>query len=244
VRSGLLRNVILEGAIPNAPHSLDQVRAAQLLAQLRDVDVDRTRAACKREPPDALEQPIAGDDLACMLRELGEQFELQRAQGNDRPGNRHAATPKVDSKVAQLDHARFPRGRLGAPENRPDPRNELARRERLGQVVVGSQLEAQDPIDLLVPGGEDQNRHASPSPQLLADFDSVQVGQTEIEDDEARVTPLDGLEAALARALADDLEACLLQVRSHQLADGLVVLDHDHNSAHGLNALIATTNLP
>ena len=49
----------VEQAVAHAPHRLDQVRAAELLAQLRHVDVDSARSACERQARDALEQAVA-----------------------------------------------------------------------------------------------------------------------------------------------------------------------------------------
>ena len=53
--------------------------------------------------------------------------------------------------------------RLGTPEDRLHARDELARRERLRQVVVCADLEADDAIRLLVASGEHQDRHLRPA---------------------------------------------------------------------------------
>ena len=131
--------------------------------------------------------------------------------------------------------------RVGASQDRAHARNELAGRERLGHVVVGTQLEPDDPIDLLVTRGQDQNRHGSARPKLSADLETVEIGQGKIEDDDPRVVPLDGVEPLLTGLFADDLEAGPFEIGDYERADCFVVLDHDSDSRHGRNALTATT---
>src|ERR687887_1697465 len=72
--------VLVEQPVAEAPYRLDQVRTPQLLAQLRDVDVDGARSARKRHPPHAVEEPLAGQDLAGVSRELCKQLELERPE--------------------------------------------------------------------------------------------------------------------------------------------------------------------
>ena len=60
--------------------------------------------------------------------------------------------------------------------------DQLARRERLGHVVVGAELEAGNAIDLLVPRGEDDDRQARLLADRAAQVESVRVRQLQIED--------------------------------------------------------------
>ncbi len=121
-----------------------------------------------------------------------------------------------------------------------DPGDELAGRERLGQVIVGTELEADDPIGLLVARRQDQDCHAPAAAKLLADVEPVEIRQAEIEDDDLRVVPLDRAESAFTGLLADDLEAGAFEIGLDEPADRIVVLDDDRQAAQGLNALIAS----
>ena len=47
---------------------------------------------------------------------------------------------------------------IGPAQDGLDPRDELARRERLGEVVVGAELEAEQLVELVVAGGEHHDR--------------------------------------------------------------------------------------
>ena len=69
-----------------------------------------------------------------------------------------------------------------------DPGHELAGAERLGDVVVGSQLEAEHAVDLVVASGaEEDRRPVAVGPQPAADLDPVQAGQPDVEHHGDRV---------------------------------------------------------
>ena len=76
--------------------------------------------------------------------------------------------------------------RGGAPEDRLHAGDELARVERLGQVVVGADLEADDLVDVLVAGGQHQDRNVGALADPAADLDPVDVGEHQVEDDQGR----------------------------------------------------------
>ena len=74
----------------------------------------------------------------------------------------------------------------GAAQDRLDPRDELARVERLRQVVVGADLEPDDLVDVLVARGQHQDRHVGALADPLADLDAVDVRQHQVEHDQRR----------------------------------------------------------
>ena len=65
-----------------------------------------------------------------------------------------------------------------------NPSDELAGAERLGQVVVGADLEADDEIGLGVTCGEHQHRDRSFTLDLAADVEAVEAGEHEVEHHE------------------------------------------------------------
>ena len=76
---------------------------------------------------------------------------------------------------------------VGAPQQRLDPAHQLAQPERLGQVVVGAELEADDLVDLVVAGGQDEDRRLRPGrAQPAEDLEAVHARQAHVEDDEVR----------------------------------------------------------
>jgi hypothetical protein len=64
------------------------------------------------------------------------------------------------------------------------PSEQLAHPERLGDVVVGAAVERVDLLALLDAGREHDDRHRRPLAEVLDDFQSVQVGQPEVDDRE------------------------------------------------------------
>ena len=76
---------------------------------------------------------------------------------------------------------------VGAPEQRLDPAHQLAQPERLRQVVVRAELEADDLVDLVVAGGQDQHRRLrAGGPEAAEDLEAVDAGQPDVEHDEVR----------------------------------------------------------
>ena len=82
-------------------------------------------------------------------------------------------------------------GALGPAQDGPDPGDELARAERLGQVVVGAELEAEQLVELVVARGEHDDRDGRVAAQLAGDVEAVEPGQAEVEDDEVGVALAD-----------------------------------------------------
>jgi hypothetical protein len=240
----LPRRAVFAGAVADTANGFDQIRARQFLSQLRNMDVDSARPSRKGKAPNALEQAVTGDDPAGVFDQLGQKLELQRAQWNRRSGNRDSSLAPVEANVAELDDAGLLRSRLSAPQDCAHARNELAGRERFGHIVVGTKLEPDDPINLLVARGQDQNRHASARPKLSTYLETVEIGQGEIKHDNPRVVPLDRLEPCLTGVFADGSEACPFEIGDYQRTNSLVVLNHNRGRAHGRNALTATTTRP
>jgi hypothetical protein len=73
---------------------------------------------------------------------------------------------------------------VGAAQDGADPQHQLPHAERLGQVVVRADLEADHPVDLLALGGQHEHRDLAGllgGAQPAAHLGSGQVGQHEIE---------------------------------------------------------------
>ena len=88
-------------------------------------------------------------------------------------------------------------------QHRLHPCDELGGRERLREVVVAAELEPEHAVDLAVARGEEDHRDLRRLPQALAHLEAVDVGEPDVEHDEARPVGAHRFEARLAgRGLA------------------------------------------
>ncbi|GAB3874278.1 hypothetical protein GCM10029964_015980 [Kibdelosporangium lantanae] len=140
---------------------------------------------------------------------------------------------RVDRDRADAQHGV---GFLGGPahpaQQRTDPRHQLTRAERLGDVVVRAQVQSQQEIVLRGPGGEHQHRQVGLAPQDPAHVQAVHTGQHDVEDQQVGAVPADLVERV--PAVVHDHHGVLLafQVAPDQLGLFGVVLGEDDVRAH------------
>ena len=129
---------------------------------------------------------------------------------------------------------------LATAQDRLHPGDDLAGRERLGDVVVGAQLEAEDAIDLAVAGGEEQHRHACCVARIRRHTSKPSMsGRPMSSTHERRPVLVDQLQPALAAGRLQHAEAGLAQVQVEQVGDVRVVLD-DHDAFVSVIGVAAT----
>src|SRR6185312_14730288 len=130
-------------------------------AQSGDVHVERLRRPEPVDAPHLVHQLVAREDGARVGHQHVQQVELAPGQvergaalGGDVGGG-------VDRDVADLDGGGGGRGGrrrrgavAGAAQHGPDAGDQLGHAERLHEVVVGAQLEADDAVGLEAAGGE------------------------------------------------------------------------------------------
>src|SRR5262249_60833971 len=90
------------------------------------------------------------------------------------------------------------RSKRGAPQQGPDAAPELPDRERLRDVVVGSELEPDDLVELVVAGGEHDDRHRARRPEPPADLEPVDLRKHQVEHDEVDLLALEPPERLFA----------------------------------------------
>ena len=141
----------------------------------------------------------------------------------------------IEAEADGLDHTLG----AGSSQQRLQASDHLREGERLGQVVVAAGIEACQPIDQRVAGGQEEHRrlHALRS-QRLAEVASVGIGKTDVDHEQIRRRLLhlrDQLTAAGDRLRAEALlvEAALEDVT--QL--GVVLGDEDARSGHSSRSI-------
>ena len=139
---------------------------------------------------------------------------------------------EVDLEVAGPERrgAARRRGHLEAAQDGLDPGHQLEVVERLGDVVVGAELQALDLVHRVVAGGQHHDRDVGERPDLADHLEAVDVGQADVQQHDVRVLVLDDVERGLARPGAEDVDLAPLQgePEADRLDDvGLVVDDED-----------------
>ena len=137
----------------------------------------------------------------------------------------HLARSRIERDAVHLD---APAGRLavGPPQNRPDPRHQFARVERLGQIIVGAQFEAHDAVHVLAPRGQHEHGNAALLPHALQDLETVHARQHDVEDDQVEAA-LDGRRKSRTSIVLELYGIALaLQEFTEQCAQFDVVVDY------------------
>ena len=162
-----------------------------------------------------------------VARERREDLELDVGEPDRLAAQATRALLEVDLQVAVLERLLEPVLRLrerGAPQHRLHPAAELAHRERLGDVVVGAELEAEHLVDLLGPRGEHDDRDRAARPDLAAHLEAVHPREHQVEHDQVEVVLAQAVERLLAVEGGHHVVALLAQRIGEQRLDRLLVV--------------------
>src|SRR5262249_22715876 len=119
-------------------------------------------------------------------------------------------------------------GERCAAQQRAYTAAELTNRERLGDVVVRAQFEAENLVELLAAGGQHDDRHVAAGAEAAADLEPVDLRQHQVEHNEVDLPVAKELEGLLAVARLHDSEAVAFERIRQQLLDGILVVDEEN----------------
>ena len=140
------------------------------------------------------------------------------------------SSPRVDRLLELL----LGLGQRGAAQHRLDAAAELAHRERLGDVVVGAELEAEHLVDLLGLGGEHDDRHGAARADLRGRRRSRPAcGSITSSTTRSKLSVAQPVERLAAVERRDDLVALLAQRIGEQLLNRLLVVDEQDAGCGG-----------
>src|SRR6516225_413222 len=219
--------------VPDAVNGHDEPRnggvVLDLLAQLRDVHVDRARQRRLVVLPDLIQQAVPRNHLAAMRDEVLEQPELPSRHRDGLPPFPELGRLEVDHDVAEGVNARGPRAAADAAQQRLDPRRQLHEPERLRHVVVRAELQADHLVDLLAPGGQHEDRHAAPlGAKSLADLHAAELREHHVQDDDVGGVLARGRKPRLAVPRERDLVPFVREAVAERGRHRGVVLDEEH----------------
>ncbi len=165
-----------------------------------------------------------GSEIRQQVELLGSEFDADTPQQDITSG-------RIDDQPFELE-AGARRGRLGTPQHASHPSGQLARRERLGDVVIGAELETQHPIGLLPACGEQDDRQGTRPAQLLQDAETVPGWEHHIQDQQIGRIPAGQLQGRVSVGFDLNSEAFAFQIPAHHFANHRLVVD-DENGAGG-----------
>src|SRR5690606_25361794 len=114
--------------------------------------------------------------------------------------------------------------------------------KRLGQIVVGAQFQAQDAMHLGRPGaGDDDGGVARHGPRALADFQTVDAGQHQVQHQRVPVALFQATHAVVAVGGVFHLVAFVAQVQAQQFGNVGVVFNNQH-AAGGVHGRLGGRN--
>ena len=126
-----------------------------------------------------------------------------------------------------------PRHRRGAPaQDRAQPRQQLARAEGLGEVIVGAELESDDAIGLLAARGEHQDREIGSGPHAATHLEAIEIGEHHVEDQGVDPAARGAREPARAVATRRHLETRRAEILGEHRGEALVVFDDQDALGH------------
>ncbi len=219
--------------IADAADAFDEVAVAEFAAEAADVDVDAAVEGVEFAAEDAAGKLAARDDAAGMIEEQLEEVEFEGSEGDAGGGAADFAGAGIEFDIADAEQEG--RGRrmdaAMAAEDGADACGELAGVERLGHVIVGAELEAEEAGYIFAAGCEHDDGNLAGGADALEDFCAGQGGEHNVEDDEIEIAA-EGADGAFA-AIVDGLHVHAF--RGEIFADQrgkLTVIIHEENFFH------------
>ena len=90
---------------------------------------------------------------------------------------------QLPDDIAPLLHFLAAAGPAGVAQRRADACQQFHRAERLGEVIIGAEIQRFGLVVLGDAGGNDDDGHAAPAADAFDDADTVHIRQTEIQQD-------------------------------------------------------------
>ena len=173
---------------------------------------------------------VAGKDAAEMSREVIEQAKLRSRRGNSSSANHKDHGGRIDLYLADFERAGRKRT-FKAAQHSLNASHEFARAEGLGDVIVGSDLEAEDAVRLAALGGQENNRHGRESLSLAdgaAQFETVLARDHDIEHEERWTLALCVGDYGRTSGINAHSKTFVLQVMANEAGNiGIVFDDED-----------------
>ena len=139
---------------------------------------------------------------------------------------------EIKNALIRLENLGLCRRSGGTAGEGVDTGEQLAYRERFGQIVVGTRGEAGDLVILRATGREHQNwQERARLPQTSADLDAVEIGQHEIEEHKVECLSGPALDRGLPQLFGDHIVVRGRQEVGQPFAKRRFILDDQYAHA-------------
>ena len=208
-----------------------------LLAQRAHKDTQARQIALSCRAPNLVQDKLVREHLVGVMGQQAQQLVLDRRQVQLLAIHRGDAGIKIDMQFTGIERAL---GRTHAnlrireaPERRANTREQLLDRKRLGQIVVGAGIERANLVRVLAARRDHDDRHARPCAHRLHHLDAVHIGQTQIEQYNARCLRRGGGDGGMGGLHSHMAQAVRLERGNDKIADGGVVLNDQDERFYG-----------
>jgi hypothetical protein len=118
--------------------------------------------------------------------------------------------------------------RLTAPQDRANAREQFAGIEGLGQIVIGANLQAHDPIDILAARSQQKNANLRCCPQPSQDFETIQPRQHYIQKHHGEPAAQSALQAGISAVLSNYFKAVPRKIALEYCAQLHVIVNQEY----------------
>lgn len=169
-------------------------------------------------------QPVAGQHFARMTQEHFQQHELGHRQIESPAGTPRLPRCCVKPHISDVNSRNGSTG-ASAPQDCPHPRHQFARVERLRQIIVGAELQTENPIHILSTRRENQHGRVRSGAQFAQDVEPAHAGQQKIENHERMLAGARAFEAAHAVMHGFHLEPFCGEIFDENFAQLHIIVD-------------------
>ena len=178
---------------------------------------------------------VAREHTPGAARQDGEQFELVAGQVAHLSGQAGLARTQVHFEPAKAQHLIFCRVGRGAAQQGLDAGQQFTRFKGLGQVVVGTEFQADDAVHRLAARGEHEQRQASRAwlaAQFTREIQAVAIGQHQVQQQGVEAGLTKQVTPAGQRRRGAHFKAVLAQVAADHFGQAQVVVDEQQVACH------------
>ncbi len=162
-------------------------------------------------------------------RNSSKQQELGARELDEPVPAAHLVRDRVKHQIGIAERLALADPVAGTPQQRPQPSLQLTQRERLDQVVVGTDVQALDPVVDRVAGGQHQHgRAVARLAQSPAHLQAVEPGHQDVQDDGVGGSGGQRVERLLAIRGEADVVVLQSQGTLKRPPHGRLVVDHEY----------------